>query len=84
MTYPVSLPSDRGKDAALFEEVDVDLAGPLCLVVRLLGEACKNSERASQENLRKGHIYEWRIANYFEMPTADIKDLDVRDVNHVR
>ncbi|GFX69839.1 integrase catalytic domain-containing protein [Trichonephila clavipes] len=29
MAYPVSLPSDRVKDAAVFEVVGVDLAGPL-------------------------------------------------------
>ncbi|GFW94924.1 integrase catalytic domain-containing protein [Trichonephila clavipes] len=29
MTDPVSLPSDRVKDATVFEEVSVDLAGPL-------------------------------------------------------
>ncbi|GFT18645.1 integrase catalytic domain-containing protein [Trichonephila clavipes] len=119
MTDPVSLPSDRVKDAAVLEVVGVDLAGPLgankklididwnevsryadttynmeiynshsCLVERLLGEACENGERASQENLRKDHIYDLTPITparfLFEIPTADTKDLDVRDANHFR
>ncbi|GFY09789.1 integrase catalytic domain-containing protein [Trichonephila clavipes] len=55
MTDPVSLPSDRVKDAAVFEVVSVDLAGPL---------------------------YVKRFP--FEIPTADTKDIDVRDANYFR
>ncbi|GFY18317.1 integrase catalytic domain-containing protein [Trichonephila clavipes] len=118
MTDPVSLPSDRVKDTAVFEVVGVDLAGPLYVKRgdKLPGgEACENGERASQENLREDHIYVRRIAilceceklvnsrplTYrsedmqdltpitparflFEIPTADTKDLNVRDANPFR
>ncbi|GFV93189.1 integrase catalytic domain-containing protein [Trichonephila clavipes] len=136
MTDPVSLPSDRVKDAAVFEVVGVDLAGLLYVkqgdkIQRITwklipptaawwGDFWERLARTMKELLRRTFgmaiftyeelltilcecekVVNSRPLTYlsedmqdltpirparflFEIPTADTKDLDVRDANHFR
>ncbi|GFX38000.1 integrase catalytic domain-containing protein [Trichonephila clavipes] len=121
MTDSVSLPSDRIKDAAVFEVVGVDLAGPLHVkwaawwggfwerlvrtvkerLRRTLGKAIFTYEELLTILCECEKVVNSRPLTYlsedmqdltpitptrflFEIPTADTKDLDVRDANHFR
>ncbi|GFV45778.1 integrase catalytic domain-containing protein [Trichonephila clavipes] len=86
MTDPVSLLSERVKDAAVYEVVGVHLAGAL-----YVKRGDKNEEKVVNSRLLAYLSEDMQDLTpitparfLFEKPTADTKDLDVRVANHFR
>ncbi|GFU12835.1 integrase catalytic domain-containing protein [Trichonephila clavipes] len=91
MTDPVSLPSDRVKDAAVLgaynELVDIDWneVSRYAEIQRITWKFIHPTAAWWGGVLERLDLTPITLARFlFEIPTADTKDLDVRDANHFR